>query len=154
MEFSCCPRHSKTSKKPATTEEGETCRLFKKFIVIGIPSELDYDEEIRVNPVDEVHELYMHMQRNAVAFHSWYTDAASRMKKLTTPRAVDVASTSTQSTQAFFEDPALHLFVDEVVDVAMRMKSTTAKAPVFEYATTTVIKAQRQVQRKIQKLTK
>ncbi|KAK9757010.1 hypothetical protein RND81_01G134500 [Saponaria officinalis] len=130
----------KASERPVCNEDGEPSRALKKSIVIDIPSELDDDEEIRGKAVDEVHELYMHMQRNAVAFHYWYTNAASRMKKLTTPRAVDLSSTSTQSTQAFFENLALHIFVDEVVEAAMQMKSTTARSPVFPDATAAVVR--------------
>lgn len=78
-----------------------------------------------------VHELYLKIQRNAVAFYSWYTDATTKIKSLSTHQGEPSVLGLSQSTQAFFEDERLHQYVDEVVGIAKRMKESTAKAPIL-----------------------
>jgi hypothetical protein len=78
----------------------------------------------------------LQIQRNAIAFHDWYTQAISKIKQLTTETVNSLEIGPSQSTQAFFEDPKLHAYCDEVVRLMMQMKESTAKAPVLGGAAT------------------
>lgn len=86
-----------------------------------------------------MHELYLKMQRNAVVFHTWYSETASKIKRLTTPqpRSFRNDSVPSQATHSFIETDLLNFFVDEVNHLSQRMKDVVDNAPVFSEATAT-----------------
>ncbi|KAK9714631.1 hypothetical protein RND81_06G108000 [Saponaria officinalis] len=107
-----------------------------KSIKIDLEPGVDGDQDLQDKAVDGLHELYLQMQRNAVAFHDWYAQATSKIKRLTTQRLDSLDLVPSQSTQAFFEDVAVHRYVDEVIDITKQMKNSASKAPVFQGVST------------------
>ncbi|KAK9706686.1 hypothetical protein RND81_07G144700 [Saponaria officinalis] len=99
-------------------------------------SSVKYPRCIHLQSEDGLHELYLQMQRNAVAFHDWYAQATSKIKRLTTQRLDSLDLVPSQSTQSFFEDVAVHRYVDEVIDITKQMKNSASKAPVFQGVST------------------
>ncbi|XP_074315856.1 uncharacterized protein LOC141652120 [Silene latifolia] len=101
----------------------------KKFIQIELPPGVEDDDELKARAVDGVHELYLKIQRNAVAFYSWYTDAAEMLKKLTTGATSSTDLVPSQATQAFFEGAKVKEYVEEVGNLASQMKKYNDNAP-------------------------
>ncbi|KAK9725160.1 hypothetical protein RND81_05G126400 [Saponaria officinalis] len=99
-------------------------------------SSVKYPRCIHLQSEDGLHELYLQMQRNAVAFHDWYAQATSKIKRLTTQRLDSLDLVPSQSTQSFFEDVAVHRYVDEVIDITKQMKNSASKAPFFQGVST------------------
>ncbi|XP_074299700.1 uncharacterized protein LOC141630849 [Silene latifolia] len=93
----------------------------KKFIQIELPEGVEDDDELKARAVDDVHENYLKIQRNSVAFHAWYFHAISMIKHLTTGKTCPTALLPSQSTQEFWESEELHRFCDEVEDISARM---------------------------------
>ncbi|XP_074283583.1 uncharacterized protein LOC141608128 [Silene latifolia] len=101
----------------------------KKFIQIELPPGVEDDDELKARAVDGVHELYLKIQRNVVAFYSWYTDAAEMLKKLTTGATSSTDLVPSQATQAFFEGAKVKEYVEEVGNLASQMKKYNDNAP-------------------------
>ncbi|KAH9625607.1 hypothetical protein KSS87_003847, partial [Heliosperma pusillum] len=133
--------HSKVVDKQLPTTSSGTPQLMsgpssrsttdKKFIQIELPLGVEDDAELEARAVDGVHELYLKMQRNAIVFHSWYSDSTSKLKRLTTPHMDPADIVPSQHTREFFEGDAVHRYVDEVIDISCRMKDSVGIAPVF-----------------------
>lgn len=82
----------------------------------------------------------MKLQRNSIAFHSWYSTTTAEIKELSrqqcTTGDTEHAGPSSQSTQSFFEDADIHRYFDEVAVIAKLMKESVNKAPEFQAAAT------------------
>ncbi|KAH9612979.1 hypothetical protein KSS87_008040 [Heliosperma pusillum] len=133
--------HSKVVDKQLPTTSSGTPQLMsgpssrsttdKKFIQIELPPGVEDDAELEARAVDGVHELYLKMQRNAIIFHTWYSDSTSKLKRLTTPHMDPADIVTSQHTREFFESDAVHRYVDELIDISCRMKDSVGIAPVF-----------------------
>ncbi|KAK9749025.1 hypothetical protein RND81_02G097400 [Saponaria officinalis] len=101
----------------------------KKVIPLEIPQDVEDDIELKARALVPVHELYLKIQRNSVAFHSWYVDAISRIKHITSDNAAPAGFEPSMSTQDFWHCEELHRFCDDVEKAAGRIKQSASNAP-------------------------
>ncbi|XP_074288504.1 uncharacterized protein LOC141613659 [Silene latifolia] len=104
----------------------------KKFIEIELPSGVDNDEELKARAVDDVHELYLKMQRNATVFYSWYADATMTLKRLTGGMNHPSDPVATQCTQSFFQSQRMKDYAVEMQEIAERINRSVKSAPVLQ----------------------
>ncbi|KAK9755811.1 hypothetical protein RND81_01G052500 [Saponaria officinalis] len=101
-----------------------------KFYVLYFSVLLTNYVEIKYLIRFSVYELFLTIQRNVVAFHSWYTDAVSKIKHLSTDVTVQDGFVPSQSTQDFLQFEELHRFCDRVESDAERLKQSASNTPV------------------------
>ncbi|KAK9669675.1 hypothetical protein RND81_13G147800 [Saponaria officinalis] len=103
-----------------------------KSIKVPLPQGVEDDIQLKTRALDAVHELYLQIQRNGLAFHACFADATMKIKKLSTVQAPQDGFVPSQSTQNFWQFEELHRFCDKVESEAKRLKQSVSNAPVPE----------------------
>ncbi|KAK9706519.1 hypothetical protein RND81_07G131800 [Saponaria officinalis] len=101
-------------------------------IKVPLPRGVEDDIQLKTRALDAVHELYLQIQRNGLAFHAWYVDATTKIRKLSAVQTPQDGFVPSQSTQNFWQSEELHRFCDKVESDAERLKQLVSKAPVPE----------------------
>ncbi|KAK9706071.1 hypothetical protein RND81_07G102400 [Saponaria officinalis] len=82
---------------------------------------------------EDLHDLIMALKTETKVFLVRYNYLVSEIKKKNSPYAptesVEPAEASLTPTQAFFADPELHRYVDEIVEISKAMKASNDRCP-------------------------